>query len=118
MPKRWCGCTGCPACQVTSGTHGILFDADATRTTKCPGCNAANITARQQRDSTTARGYGSQHQRVRAELLAAWQPGDPCALCTMPMMDSRALDLAHDQDRSQYLGLAHAACNRATNQGR
>lgn len=106
MPKRWC--IGCRQ----------LFDLDSTGTLRCPACQAAATTARNARANTTARGYGSQHQAERARLLTLWQPGDACVLCTRPMNSSRGLDLAHNEDRTGYKGLAHGACNRATNQGR
>lgn len=119
MPKRFCACTGCPACNpLTRRTHGALFDLDTTQTLKCPGCQQHATTARQQRAPTASRGYGAAHQAERARLLALWQPGDPCALCTRPMDSSRGLDLAHNEDRTAWLGLAHGACNRATNRGR
>lgn len=75
---------------------------------------------------TTARGYGSQHQALRRQLLARWRPGDPCARCGQPMMyrwlctsDGRrvsAIDLGHTDDRRGYTGLEHRACNRRDGQ--
>jgi hypothetical protein len=72
--------------------------------------------------SPTARGYGQAHRQLRDRLLAAWQPGDPCARCGRPMMyrwttDARgrkvsAIDLGHTADRTGYVGLEHRACNR------
>jgi hypothetical protein len=106
VPKRWC--IGCRQ----------LYDRDSTGTLRCPACQAANTTARQARPPTASRGYSSAHQAERARLLLLWQPGDPCALCEQPMDSSRGLDLAHNEDRTGWLGLAHQACNRATNQGR
>jgi hypothetical protein len=78
--------------------------------------------ARQQA-STTARGYGAAHTRLRRQLLARWKPGDPCARCGRPMLyrwmlDARgrkvsAIDLGHvDGDKTRYTGLEHVACNR------
>jgi len=96
----------------------VLFDADATGTLRCPACQAAATSRRNQRQPTAGRGYDSAHQRKRAELLGKWQAGDPCAICGQPMWTSAALDLAHNQDRAGWLGLAHAACNRATSQGK
>jgi len=82
-----------------------------------------------QRGSSTARGYGSQHQKLRRQRLAQWRPGDPCAHCGTPMMyrwllmpDGRrvsALDLPHNDQRTGYLpGLAHRACNRRDGQAK
>lgn len=85
---------------------------DATGTQRCPGCQAQATTARNQRGNTTARGYGSAHQQARAQYLAAWQPGDPCAHCEQPMWTKDGLDLAHTENRTGYRGLAHDVCNR------
>ena len=63
--------------------------------------------------STTARGYGWPHQRLKARLLATWRPGQPCVRCGRPMWDPATIDLGHTADRSAYTGLEHAACNRA-----
>jgi hypothetical protein len=68
---------------------------------------------------TTARGYGSEHQRARAQLAPVVAEGR--AWCTEPvcLMRSRWIrpgsdwDLAHLPDRSGYRGPAHARCNRS-----
>jgi len=72
--------------------------------------------------TTTQRGYGSSHRKLREALLARWRPGDPCARCGQPMLyrwiiqpDGRrvsAIDLGHTTDRTGYTGLEHRACNR------
>ena len=76
--------------------------------------------------TTTARGYGADHQRLRKRLLAAWRPGDPCARCGQPMLyrwmldasgrRASAIDLGHSDDRRSYTGLEHRACNRRDGQ--
>ena len=76
--------------------------------------------------STTARGYGSQHQALRARLLAAWRPGQPCARCGQPMnyrwttdrtgRKVSAIDLGHNDQRTGYTGLEHRVCNRRDGQ--
>ena len=76
---------------------------------------------RRHRGTTTERGYGSPHQRRQRQSLAAWKPGDQCAHCGQPMwyrwlIDGTghrvsAMHLAHNADRTGYLGLAHAFCN-------
>ena len=64
--------------------------------------------------STSARGYGTQHQRARREALLLFKPGQRCVRCDQPMWTAENLDLDHDDDdRSRYLGLAHRSCNRA-----
>lgn len=59
---------------------------------------------------TTARGYGYQHQRLRAALLAA-AIGQPCSRCGQPMLHGQELHLDHTDDRGGYRGMAHASCN-------
>jgi hypothetical protein len=76
---------------------------------------------RRWRGTTAQRGYGTDHQRLQRQLLAAWQPGDRCAHCGQPMwwrwlIDGAgrrvsAMHLAHNADRTAYIGLAHAFCN-------
>lgn len=66
--------------------------------------------------TTTARGYGSKHQRLRrryqrkmdrGEVFNCWRCGDP--------VDPSNWDLGHDdQDRSITRGPEHPLCNRAT----
>jgi hypothetical protein len=64
--------------------------------------------------STTTRGYGWHHQRLRAALLQILIPGTPCPRCHKPMWPGlQALDLGHvDGDKTRYTGLEHARCNR------
>lgn len=61
--------------------------------------------------STTDRGYGYEHQRIRKALLAE-AFGQPCHHCGHPMLPGQALDLDHTGDRTGYRGFAHASCNR------
>jgi len=64
--------------------------------------------------STTERGYGYQHRKARTAALKALRDGDPCSRCGGPMFHGQQLDLDHTDDRSGYLGLAHAGpCNRS-----
>lgn len=67
------------------------------------------------RPSTTERGYGADHQRIRRRALEELIEGTPCPRCQEPMTRDQALDLDHTDDRSGYLGLSHAACNRRRN---
>jgi hypothetical protein len=66
--------------------------------------------------STTARGYGWPHQKLRAVLLRALVPGSPCPRCQQPMWPKlQQLDLGHvDGDKTRYSGLEHARCNRSS----
>lgn len=65
--------------------------------------------------NTTQRGYGTQHQRLRA----AWQArinreGTTCVRCggRIPA-GSRKWDLGHTADRTGYTGPEHVRCNRS-----
>lgn len=95
----------------------MLFDADSTGTLRCPGCQQHATIKRNARAPRASRGYDHAHVAKRAELLTLFRPGDPCALCGQPMASKTGLDLAHNEDRTGWKGLAHARCNRATNKG-
>lgn len=72
--------------------------------------------------STTARGYGAEHQRQRrmiAPLVAAGLA--TCARCGERILPGQHWDLDHTDDRTGYLGPSHrfardcpAGGNRAT----
>lgn len=64
------------------------------------------------RRSSAERGYGHEHRGVRARLLPQAY-GQACTRCGRPMMPGQPLDLDHAEDRTTYLGFAHASCNRA-----
>jgi hypothetical protein len=62
---------------------------------------------------TTERGYGWEHQQLRAQLVASLDPWAPCPVCSDPLgPDPHLLDLMHTDDRRGWLGLGHARCNR------
>lgn len=77
---------------------------------------------------TSERGYGAAHVALRARLLKAWKPGQPCARCGQPMWHRwttdkagrkvSAIDLGHTDDRRAYTGLEHRACNRRDGQAK
>jgi hypothetical protein len=63
--------------------------------------------------STTERGYGSVHQKLRGR----WAPkvaagGVACWRCGKLIAPGAAWDLGHADDRSVYRGPEHASCNR------
>jgi hypothetical protein len=60
-----------------------------------------------------AKRYPPAHKKLRAQLLAQWQDGDPCARCDGPMRHGEPVDLDHTDDGTGYLGLSHASCNRS-----
>ena len=65
--------------------------------------------------STTERGYGADHQRLRKQWAARLAAGatPPCPRCGRPVTQGMAWDLDHTDDRRGYHGPAHARCNRA-----
>ena len=102
MPKRFC--LDC----------NQLFDRDATGTQRCPRCQPAATAARQARGNTTRRGYGSAHQRLRRQLLDAFEPGQPCARCGKPITSKDDAQLGHLKGKRGYRGLEHVLCNENT----
>ena len=63
---------------------------------------------------TSARGYGSSHQRLRAAWVARVEAGGViCARCGFGIAPGAKWDLGHsDVDRAEYTGPEHARCNR------
>jgi len=63
--------------------------------------------------STTARGYGTQHQKLRAKAIRELRDGISCChFCGRPMWRRQRLALDHTDDRTGYRGLTHWACNQ------
>lgn len=64
--------------------------------------------------TTAQRGYGTQHEKLRARWAPRVAAGVvPCARCGMRIPPGAAWDLDHDDDRRGYRGPAHASCNRS-----
>ena len=123
MPKRWCSCTGCAACGVTSGTHGVLFDMDATRTLRCPGCQQHATARRNTRPND--RGYDGEYQRNRPAIVAQGRSGRPCCICGRPFTEGQKITAEHikplrDGGTSELANLApaHSECNTGWNRGK
>lgn len=91
---RACAEPGCP----------ILTD-----TTRCATHQRARDRAR---GTTTARGYGSPHRKLRTELIPA-AIGTPCHLCGQPIRPGQDVALDHTEDRTGYRGIVHLTCNAA-----
>lgn len=77
------------------------------------------VTAMPTPGSTTARGYGYEHQKARRAHLAALREREAAGVetlcargCGQPVRTGQHLDLDHTDDRSGYRGLAHRSCNR------
>jgi len=113
VPLRFCQCQGCPGCPPGRRTHAYDRDSSPGHQ-RCQPCQQHADNARYARRGTTSqRGYGPAHQRARAEAVAAFEPGQPCARCGQPVWDADDADLGHTDDRTGYRGLEHAGpCNR------
>ena len=67
------------------------------------------------RRTTTERGYGAEHRKVRAQWQTELEQRGalPCARCGELIHHGEAWDLGHTDDRSAYTGPEHRRCNRA-----
>lgn len=67
--------------------------------------------------STSERGYGTRHQRIRKQYAAQVKAGQAqCWRCGLPIPPDSEWDLGHDDhDRTKYKGPEHIKCNRSTN---
>lgn len=95
--KRICPKTGCP--HAADGRY----------------CKAHNAAYEAERGTSTARGYGSRHQKIRAAANVAVQTGKViCARCHQPIQPGTPWALDHDdEDRGTYLGPSHVYCNNS-----
>lgn len=60
--------------------------------------------------STTARGYGGDHQRARKQAARRHKPTDLCARCGHPLgVMGRWLHYDHTDRRDGYLGFSHGS---------
>lgn len=88
-----------------------------TKTTRCPEHTRAKDRARGTRQE---RGYDTEHERLRAELLPQAY-GRRCIYCGERMWPHQHLDLDHTDDRKGYRGIVHADyrdCPRGGNRAR
>lgn len=101
MPARMRRCLGCPTLTPIG-------------TPRCPAC-ASQLEVR--RGSRHERGYGTEHYRIRADLLRHHMPGTPCPACGQGMWVSEGLDAGHSEDLrdnpdAKADRLEHRRCNR------
>jgi len=62
--------------------------------------------------TTTQRGYGASHQRLRRQWAARVKAGGVCCcLCGRQILPWEPWALDHDFDRTRYRGVAHRYCN-------
>lgn len=80
------------------------------RNGRCPTCAR---TADQARGTRTDRGYGPQHQALRAHWQQRINAGEDvrCARCREPILRGSRWALDHTGDRTGYLGPSHEFCN-------
>lgn len=86
-----------------------------TKATRCADHERARDRAR---GTPQQRGYGTPHTTLRAAWRRRINNGEivTCWRCGEPISNTQPWDLGHcDNDRTQYHGPEHAACNRATN---
>jgi hypothetical protein len=96
MAKRVCTEPGC----------GLLVE-HGVRDGRCDDCRRAKDKARGTRQQ---RGYGAEHDALRAELLPEAY-GQRCHLCNERMWPHQQLALDHTEDRTGYRGIVHLTCN-------
>lgn len=94
MAKRVCLTPGCP----------VLTDS-----TRCAEHQRQKDRAR---GSSTERGYGTDHRKLRAQLAPA-AIGTNCHFCGQPIEAGQKVALDHTEDRTGYRGIVHLACNAA-----
>jgi hypothetical protein len=84
----------------------------------CREC-AREREARRKRGTTTARGYGAAHRRLRLYWARQIEQRTvACARCKQPIDLRDDWDLDHTDDRRGYLGPSHAECNRGASSDR
>lgn len=110
MPRamRVCPCTGCPAHERSC--------PELTNGGRCPRCAGQYEIKRGRRQ---ARGYTSQHDRLRER----WRPkveactvhchATVCIESARLILPGQSWDLGHTEDRTGWTGPEHASCNRS-----
>lgn len=93
---------------------GVVFSTRAQSAKRCRPCARKRSNWRTaSRGGTQEAGYGQAHRLERRRRVQTHEPTDPCVRCGQPLGPmSRSLHLDHDdEDRTKYLGFAHASCN-------
>jgi len=125
VPKRWCQCRGCAACNTAGGAHGQLFDLDTTGTLRCPACQATATANRNQRPSSSARGYDGEYQANKPIVIEQGRRGRPCHICGKPFTARNKITVEHIKpvregggSELENLAPAHTWCNYGWNRGK
>lgn len=96
----------------------VCIEPDCPELTKTTRCPAHTKTKDKARGSSTRRGYGSKHQRLRAEWQARIDAGKHvyCWRCkTKRITGTTPWHLGHDDhDRTKYMGPECIPCNTRT----
>ena len=75
-------------------------------------CAAHNAEYEVKRGTPQQRGYDATHRRLRARVSVTVQTGNArCVRCGQTITPGTAWHLDHTDDRTGYLGAAHATCN-------
>jgi hypothetical protein len=125
VPSRWCACTGCAACAPQGRTHGVLYDADTTRTLRCPPCQAIATAKRNTRPNSAQRGYDGEYQRNKPIVIQQGRNGRPCWICGRSFTAADKITAEHikplregGSSQLENLAPAHSWCNTGWNRGR
>lgn len=101
---------------LAAGRGGVVPCMDCgtpCRATRCPTCRRGVDRAR---GSRQARGYGAEHEELRAAWAPAVEAGlVSCWRCLAPLVAGQPWHLGHDDaDRGVYQGPECVPCNSAT----
>ena len=94
--------------------------------TRCPKlvqpneryCNEHKRLTSKARGTTTQRGYGHQHQKLRHEWEQRMAHGaqPTCPRCHQPIRSGQPWQLDHNSQRTGWLGPSHTRCNEQAGQ--
>lgn len=101
-------CTSMPRAKRICPKRGCASVADGRY------CQAHNREYEADRGSSTQRGYDHRHKALRKQWDVKVQRGGVlCASCGKPIHPGTPWDLGHTDDRADYKGPEHPACNRS-----
>jgi 5-methylcytosine-specific restriction endonuclease McrA len=117
MPKRFC------IERLDDGTLcTTLHDEPGQR---CPPHQAAATQRRNQRPSSSTRGYDGEYQRNKPVVIAQGRRGRPCYICEKPFRAGQKITVEHivplrngGTSKLANLAPAHSGCNTGWNRGK